>query len=227
MLGTLRATAGGSATPIVNTSQAITAASTIAIVSGVANQVCPVTSAAAITLTGNPQLGTGIAGQRVTIQNAGSFTITFTDGNGLSLQGTLAIGSTQFATFVNLGGFWQLEDTNGSPVWVPFTFQNGFANLAGFQTCEYTRFRNVVELRGHASRTGAATSGTAIQIATLPIGFRPPSNPQRFATEAATPGFGVAASVQIGNDGGVLYLAVASTMPGTQFVAFNGTQFRV
>jgi hypothetical protein len=112
------------APPLVNSSQAITATSTIAITASVASQICPVTSAAAITLTSNPQIGTGSNGQRVTIQNNGSHTITLFDGNGISLQGTLAIGSTSVRRrLYNLGGFWQLEDTNGAPVWTSFTFQ--------------------------------------------------------------------------------------------------------
>lgn len=220
MLGSVRATPGGNTTPIVNTSQAITATSTIAIASGVANQICPVTSAAAITLTSNPQLGTGIAGQRVTIQNAGANTITFTDGNGLSLQGTLAIGSTQFATFVNLGGFWQLESTNGSPTWIPVPFQNSFGNLAGNQNAEYTKWMNEIILRGVATRTGAWTQGLALFV--LPIGFRP-QNKDRFMTET----FNLANAVIEVYNNGSSQLFIAGTAPGTQTVSLEGIRFRV
>ncbi len=219
MLGALRASSGGNSAPIVNTSQAITAASTIAITTSVANQICPVTSTAAITLTSNPQLATGIAGQRVTIQNAGGFTITLTDGNGLSLQGTLAIGSTQFATFVNLGGFWQLEQTNGSPVWASFTFQNSWTNVSGHQNCEFTRFLNRVFLRGYATRSVAYSA--PVVVATLPVGFRP-LNLLRFANE----GF-AAANAQmvfdIANTGVITFSA--NTTPPTQFALFNSVSF--
>lgn len=221
MLGSLPATPGGTATPIVNTSQAITAASTIAIASGVANQVCPVTSAAAITLTSNPQLGTGIAGQRVTIQNAGANTITFADGNGLSLQGTLAIGSTQFATFVNLGGFWQLESTNGSPVWTPVTFQNSFVNQAGFQACEFTRFLNVVSCRGNASRSVAYSAG--VVLFTLPVGFRPPAWLRFPLDEIAMPG--TANTLELSTAGTLTYFS--SGTPASQQISINAVSFRV
>ena len=223
MLGAVKPAAGGSSAPLVNSSQAITATSTIAITASVASQICPVTSAAAITLTSNPQIGTGSNGQRVTIQNNGSHTITLFDGNGISLQGTLAIGSTQFATFINLGGFWQLEDTNGAPVWTSFTFQNSFANLGGAtQNCEYTKFLNEVLLRGSVTRTGTYTAGMV--ITNLPTGFRPSAN-LRFACDA----FQMTGSdpvIIVASTGDVQFFA-GGTTPASQIASLNGMSFRV
>ena len=214
MLGSLRATAGGNATPIVNSTQAITATSTIAITAGVANQVCPVSSAAAITLTSNPQIATGSNGQSVTIQNVGANAITFTDGNGLGLQGTLVIGSTQFATFVNLGGFWQLESTNGSPVWTAATFQNSFANQGGTaQACEFTRFLNQVFVRGIVTRSGAWSNGTT--IFTLPTGLRPGAV-TRFTPDAYFVGGAPLIEIQ---PAGTVTLFIGGASPTTQTVS--------
>lgn len=221
MLGSLRATAGGNATPIVNSTQAITATSTIAITAGVANQISLVTSATAITLTSNPQLATGIAGQRVTIHNAGAGVITFTDGNGLSLQGTLTIGSTQFATFVNLGGFWQLEDTNGSPAWTPLPLINSFQNVGGFQNGEYTRFRNEVILRGLVQRALAHTGDVAIAV--LPPGHRV-SAIQRFPLEPL--GSNLVAFIDLSAVGELQFRAFG-TVPNPAFVTLQGIRFRV
>jgi len=225
MRGALPASSGGSSAPIINATQTITATSTIAITANVASQVCPVTSGSAITLTSNPQLGSGSKGQVVTIENVGTNTITFADGNGLSLQGTLVLGATQFAIFVNLGGFWQLEDTNGSPVWTSATFQNGFGNLTGFQNCEFTKFRSEVSFRGFVTRSGAYTSATDLAILTLPLGYRPSALDQ-YAVDAAGMGTGIAVALKLGSNG-ILNFYATGTIPPNQFFSLVHVRFRV
>ena len=154
------------------TAQTLTASSTI----NATATVQQISSASNITLTSNPQIAAGTAGQELTIYNSGSFTITLQDTNGLALNGTLALGSTKFARFRFLGGFWQLAETNGSPVWAGFSLQNSFysatVDAPTYQSPEYTKFNGVVYCRGLFHRTSTSVTGGTV-IATLPTGFRP------------------------------------------------------
>jgi hypothetical protein len=220
MLGSVRATSGGTSTPIINTAQVLTAASSIAITASVASQVCPVSAASSITLTSNPQIATGINGQQVKLVNTGSTTITFADANGLSLQGTLALGSTQWAIFENLGGFWQLGSTNGSTVWSSVSFLNSYANTAGgFQLCEYTKFQGVVECRGVATKTGATAA-----VFNLPAGFRPSSFVRFSADSISHPGTDTMIQVAPGGDAVVI---ISGTLPASHTISFSSVRFRI
>jgi hypothetical protein len=218
MLGAIRAAVGDTATPILNSSQALVAGTTIAITSGVAFQVCPVTSTANITLTSNPQIASGSNGQRVRVHNAGANVIAFQDTNGISLNGTLALGSTQWAEFIHASGFWQLADTNGAPVWAAVSFQNSWVNAAGFQACQYTKIRGEVLMRGYASRPLAFAAGA---ICTLPVGFRP-SSTMRYPVE----NFGTNANVVLGcgTDGAINFNALGSPA-NPQQVTLAGIRF--
>jgi hypothetical protein len=221
MLGAVRASAsGGTALPTVNSAQVLTAASSIAITSSIAFQVCPVSAASNITLSSNPQIATGSNGQEVTVINTGTFTITFIDSNGLGLNGTLVLGQNQFATFKNLGGFWQLGDTDGSAVWTALTYSNSFADVGGNIAGSYTKFLGVVEVRGAATKSGAYS--TAVVIATLPTGFRPIGGALGFPSITST----LTVNLAVDTSGGITYTQAAGSST-SQTAHLNAIRFRV
>jgi len=186
----------------------------------VAHQVCRITSASAIALTSNPQIAAGSIGQVVRIVNTGSNVITLANTNGISLNGTLALGSTQWAEFVNLGGFWQLGAASGSPVWTAVSFVNSFTNTSGLQNCEFTKFFGRVSVRGLASRS--VTYSGQVTIFTLPTGFRPTGNGNlRFPVDPSSVS---TATVDIATTG-VVSLIVGSGTPATQFVGLDAITF--
>jgi hypothetical protein len=59
-----------------------------------------------------------------------------------------------------------------NPVWSGFTYQNAFADIAGFQAAQFTKVRGIVYVRGLSTRAVAGFT-TGMVIATLPTGFRP------------------------------------------------------
>jgi len=208
------------ATPIVNSIQTLVAGTTISITSGVAHQVCRITSASAIALTSNPQIAAGSIGQVVRIVNTGSNVITFANTNGISLNGTLALGSTQWAEFVNLGGLWQLGAASASPVWTAASFVNSFTNTSGLQNCEFTKFFGRVSVRGLANRS--VTYSGQVTIFTLPTGFRPTGNGNlRFPVDPSSIS---TATVDITTTG-VVSLLLGSGTPATQFVGLDAITF--
>jgi hypothetical protein len=77
--------------------------------------------------------------------------------------------------------------------WTPVVFQNGWADLAGWQAMQYRRVGDVVQLRG------VITAGAIGAVAfTLPVGFRPPA-----ALQSATTSNGAFGAFTIAANGNV------------------------
>lgn len=64
-----------------------------------------------------------------------------------------------------------LKSATAVGAWVDFSFQNGWINDPGTQSCQYRKIGDIVYLRGRCK--GGAISSV---ITTFPVGFRPPAN---------------------------------------------------
>lgn len=95
---------------------------------------------------------------------------------------------------------WAALPLNGQ--WVPFG--------GGYQNPEYRLVGDNVELRGYLKiSSGSAASGTA--IATLPVGFRPPSNTFLPRVYTPTSSASVAGEMYILTTGVIQYYSISST----------------
>jgi hypothetical protein len=117
----------------------------------------------------------------------------FLGGVATSSTPTAGTSTTQLATTAFVEGAV-------NPVWSAFTYQNSFADIAGFQAAQFTKARGIVYVRGLSSRAAAGfTSGMV--IATLPAGFRPAAK-IRFAGDTYTNAVG--STLDIDTSGNIL-----------------------
>lgn len=107
--------------------------------------------------------------------------------------------------------------------WTSMTLLNSHANLAGFQTCQYTKFRGFVFLRGICSRSTSGLSSGVI-VANLPAGFRPSAKVGFAQDSLGNPN----ARFDIDTTGDIAYLYGGTPgAGGITYPNFNGLFFAV